>query len=198
MSAPRWMSQATSEEFSWSQALGGTRGVIEATAPGLIFVIVYVATHALTPTLVAASSIALIACIIRLISVRVSARLSPAFLALGSASCLQQPPGAAKTILCGASSPMLPCPLPSRCLSWCAPPWLDSFTRRRRACPRGGAQTRPCVRCATAATSSHGCGPESSVCAPPSKRLCGLAARSLRLASLSSHWACRSLRSAHG
>lgn len=67
MSAPRWMSQATSEEFSWYQALGGTRGVIEATAPGLIFVIVYVATHALTPTLVAASSIALIACIIRLI-----------------------------------------------------------------------------------------------------------------------------------
>ncbi len=34
----------------WSQTLGGTRGVIETSAPGLIFVIVYVATHALVPT----------------------------------------------------------------------------------------------------------------------------------------------------
>ena len=45
MRAPRWMSQAASEEFSWSQTLGGTRGVIETSAPGLIFVIVYVATQ---------------------------------------------------------------------------------------------------------------------------------------------------------
>ena len=67
MPAPRWMNQATSQEFSWSQALGGTRGVIETSAPGLVFVIVYVATHALVPTLVAASAVALIACIIRLI-----------------------------------------------------------------------------------------------------------------------------------
>ena len=50
MPAPRWMSQAACEEFSWSQTLGGTRGVIETSAPGLIFVIVYVATHALVPT----------------------------------------------------------------------------------------------------------------------------------------------------
>ena len=57
MPAPRWMNQATSQEFSWSQALGGTRGVIETSAPGLVFVIVYVA----------ASAVALIACIIRLI-----------------------------------------------------------------------------------------------------------------------------------
>ena len=69
MPAPRWMSQAASEEFSWSQTLGGTRGVIETSAPGLIFVIVYVATHALVPTLVAASAVAVIACIIRLIHV---------------------------------------------------------------------------------------------------------------------------------
>ena len=66
MPTPRWMSQATSQEFSWSQALGGTRGVIEASAPGLVFV-VYVLTHALVPTLVAALSVALIACLIRLI-----------------------------------------------------------------------------------------------------------------------------------
>lgn len=67
MSAPRWMSQATSEEFSWSQALGGPRGVVETSAPGLVFVIVYVATRALVPTLVAASAVAVVACAIRLI-----------------------------------------------------------------------------------------------------------------------------------
>ena len=32
MPTPRWMSQSTSEEFSWSQTLGGTRGIIEASA----------------------------------------------------------------------------------------------------------------------------------------------------------------------
>lgn len=67
MPTPRWMNQATSQEFSWSQALGGTRGVIEASAPGLVFVVVYVLTHALVPTLVAALTVALIACLIRLI-----------------------------------------------------------------------------------------------------------------------------------
>lgn len=67
MPTPRWMDQATSEEFSWSRALGGTRGVIEATAPGLLFVIVFVATRALVPTLIAASAVALIACGIRLV-----------------------------------------------------------------------------------------------------------------------------------
>ena len=67
MPTPRWMDQATSEEFSWSQALGGTRGVIEATAPGLIFVVVFVATRALMPTLIAALGVALLACVIRLV-----------------------------------------------------------------------------------------------------------------------------------
>lgn len=67
MPTPRWMNQATSQEFSWSQALGGTRGVVEASAPGLVFVIVYVLTHALVATLVAALAVALVACLIRLI-----------------------------------------------------------------------------------------------------------------------------------
>ena len=67
MPTPRWMDQATSEDFSWSGALGGTRGVIEATAPGLVFVIVFVATRALVPTLVAASCVALLACVLRLV-----------------------------------------------------------------------------------------------------------------------------------
>ena len=44
-----------------------TRGVIEATAPGLVFVVVYVATRALVPTLIAASCVALLACVIRLV-----------------------------------------------------------------------------------------------------------------------------------
>lgn len=67
MPTPRWMSQATSDDFSWSDALGGTRGVIEATAPGLVFVVVYVATRALVPTLISASCVALLACVIRLV-----------------------------------------------------------------------------------------------------------------------------------
>ena len=67
MPTPRWMDQATSEEFSWSRALGGTRGVIEATAPGLLFVVVFVATHALVPTLIAASAVAVLAFVIRLV-----------------------------------------------------------------------------------------------------------------------------------
>lgn len=67
MPTPRWMDQATSEEFSWSDALGGTRGIVEATAPGLIFVVVFVATRDLVPTLIAASGIALLACVIRLV-----------------------------------------------------------------------------------------------------------------------------------
>jgi putative membrane protein len=67
MQTPRWMSQATSDDFSWSDALGGTRGVIEATAPGLVFVVVYVATRALVPTLIAALCVALLACVIRLV-----------------------------------------------------------------------------------------------------------------------------------
>ena len=67
MPTPRWMDQATSEEFSWSDALGGTRGIIEATAPGLFFIIVFVATRALVPTLIAASGVALLACFIRLV-----------------------------------------------------------------------------------------------------------------------------------
>ena len=71
MPTPRWMDQATSEDFSWSDALGGTRGVIEATAPGLVFVIVFVATRALVPTLVAASCVALLACVLRLFGVAI-------------------------------------------------------------------------------------------------------------------------------
>lgn len=67
MPTPRWMSQATSDDFSWSDALGGMRGVIEATAPGLVFVVVYVATRALVPTLIAALCVALLACVIRLV-----------------------------------------------------------------------------------------------------------------------------------
>lgn len=67
MPTPRWMDQATSEDFSWSDALGGTRGIIEATAPGLLFVVVFVATRALVPTLIAASAVALLAYVIRLV-----------------------------------------------------------------------------------------------------------------------------------
>lgn len=67
MPAPRWMGQATSEKSFWSRALGGTRGIVEVATPGLFFVIASVATCDLLSTLITASTIALIAYIIRFV-----------------------------------------------------------------------------------------------------------------------------------
>ena len=189
MSAPRWMSQATSEEFSWSQALGGTRGVIEATAPGLIFVIVYVATHALTPTLVAASSIALIACIIRLIQRQSIRQALSGFFGVGVGVVFAAATGRGENYFVWGIITNVAMSAAFAVSVLVRAALVGFFYAAATGLPQGWR---------TDATSSHGCGPESSVCAPPSKRLCGLAARSLRLASLSSHWACRSLRSAYG
>ena len=55
------------EEFSVSEALGGVRGIVESTLPGLLFVVVYVATHALVPSLVAAAAVAVLAVVVRLV-----------------------------------------------------------------------------------------------------------------------------------
>ncbi|HEY3438233.1 MAG TPA: DUF3159 domain-containing protein [Actinotalea sp.] len=54
------------EEFSLADAIGGVRGAIESTLPGLLFVVVYVATHQLLPPLVAAAAVALVAVVVRL------------------------------------------------------------------------------------------------------------------------------------
>ncbi|WP_022867924.1 DUF3159 domain-containing protein [Schaalia vaccimaxillae] len=64
---PVWMRQIDEEVFSWQAAVGGARGLVESLAPGLIFVIAYVVTRALWPTLIAAGAVALLACLIRLV-----------------------------------------------------------------------------------------------------------------------------------
>lgn len=66
--APAWIQQATGESFSWSQALGGPRGVVESVAPGLVFVVVYALTRSLVWTLAAALGVALVACAARLLA----------------------------------------------------------------------------------------------------------------------------------
>lgn len=66
--APAWIQQATGDSFSWSQALGGPRGVVESVAPGLVFVLVYALTRSLVWTLAAALGVALVACAVRLLA----------------------------------------------------------------------------------------------------------------------------------
>ena len=56
------------EEFSATDAVGGVRGVVEAVAPGLLFVVVYIATgQQLRPALIAASAAAVLAVVARLV-----------------------------------------------------------------------------------------------------------------------------------
>ncbi|MEV7972000.1 DUF3159 domain-containing protein [Cellulomonas sp. NPDC089187] len=56
------------ETFSLEDAVGGWRGAIESVAPGLLFVVVFVASgQRLTPALIAAAACAVLAVIIRLI-----------------------------------------------------------------------------------------------------------------------------------
>jgi len=64
----RGMRALTAEEFSAADAVGGVRGVVESVAPGLLFVVVYLATgQDLTPALVAAAGAAVLAVIVRLV-----------------------------------------------------------------------------------------------------------------------------------
>lgn len=64
----RGLRALTGEEFSFADAIGGTRGLVESTAPGLVFVVVYVATHELVPSLLAALGVALVAVAARLVA----------------------------------------------------------------------------------------------------------------------------------
>ena len=62
----RGLSALVAADFSLAEATGGVRGMVESVAPGLVFVVVYLAVRALTPALVAASVVALLAVIVRL------------------------------------------------------------------------------------------------------------------------------------
>jgi len=56
------------EEFSFSEAVGGVRGMVEAVAPVLLFVVVYMVSGRLVPAVVAALAAALVAVVARLVS----------------------------------------------------------------------------------------------------------------------------------
>lgn len=60
------MAAVLGEDFSFADAVGGVRGLVESTAPGLVFVVVYVVTRALVPSLLASAGVALAALVIRL------------------------------------------------------------------------------------------------------------------------------------
>ncbi|MDR1824162.1 MAG: DUF3159 domain-containing protein [Bifidobacteriaceae bacterium] len=55
------------DEFNFSQAMGGPRGMAESVLPGLAFVVVYVITTELWPALIASAGLALLFAIVRLI-----------------------------------------------------------------------------------------------------------------------------------
>lgn len=66
--AGRGMRAITAEQFNAADALGGVRGVVEAVAPGLLFVVVYIATgQQLAPALVASAAAAVLAVLARLV-----------------------------------------------------------------------------------------------------------------------------------
>lgn len=62
----RGLRALTAAEFSVAEATGGVRGLAESVAPGLVFVVVYLVVGRLTPALVAASVVTLLAVIVRL------------------------------------------------------------------------------------------------------------------------------------
>lgn len=54
------------EEFSLSESVGGVRGLIESVAPGLLFVVVFVASRDLTAAIVSSLAVTVVAVIARL------------------------------------------------------------------------------------------------------------------------------------
>lgn len=60
--------QVLGEDFSLAEAVGGTRGVVEAIAPGLVFVVAYVLTGELLVPLVLSLAVALGATVARLVA----------------------------------------------------------------------------------------------------------------------------------
>ena len=57
----------TAAEFNMLDSVGGVRGLIEATAPGLIYLVVYVTTGELAPALIGSLGVAALLVIVRLI-----------------------------------------------------------------------------------------------------------------------------------
>ncbi|MPV38565.1 DUF3159 domain-containing protein [Georgenia subflava] len=56
------------EDFSVAETIGGVRGLVESMAPGLVFVVVFIATRELVPPLVASLAVAVLAMVLRLVA----------------------------------------------------------------------------------------------------------------------------------
>lgn len=68
----RGMAAVAGDDFSFADAIGGVRGLVESVAPGLVFVVVYLAARphtdqALTAALVASAGLAVLATVVRLV-----------------------------------------------------------------------------------------------------------------------------------
>lgn len=57
----------TGDEFHVLESVGGVRGLVEATAPGLIYLVVYVTTTQLTPALISSLGVAAVLVVLRLL-----------------------------------------------------------------------------------------------------------------------------------
>ncbi|WP_456787333.1 DUF3159 domain-containing protein [Cellulomonas sp. P5_C5] len=80
----RGMKVLTSDTFSASDAVGGVRGIIESVAPGMLFVVVYIATgQTLAPALVVALSAAVITVVVRLVQRQAPTQAFGGFLGVG-------------------------------------------------------------------------------------------------------------------
>lgn len=64
----RGVRQVLASDFSLQDAVGGWRGLAESVAPGLVFVVVYVVTRELTPSVVASLGVALVTTTLRLVA----------------------------------------------------------------------------------------------------------------------------------
>ncbi|MBD7981942.1 DUF3159 domain-containing protein [Oerskovia merdavium] len=66
--AARGVRALTGESFSLADSIGGVRGLVESMAPGLVFVVVFIATgNTLQPALIASVAVALVAVAARLV-----------------------------------------------------------------------------------------------------------------------------------
>lgn len=63
----RGLQAVNADEFSFSEAVGGVRGLVETAAPGIVFVTLWVATSNLAWALGAACAAALVAVVLRLV-----------------------------------------------------------------------------------------------------------------------------------
>lgn len=65
---PKWAQTVVGEDFSWSDAVGGPRGLAESILPGLVFVVVFILTKNVVLTCALAGGAAVVALALRLVS----------------------------------------------------------------------------------------------------------------------------------